>query len=256
KQVQDKIYGLALRMLYHPADAEDAAQEILLKVVTHLGTFRGDSAFLTWVYRVASNHLLTRRKQGSEKEALSFKEYELDLDLESAAQWRKTRSPGILNELFVEEVRISCLQGLLLCMDREHRLAFLLVDVFEVSSQEGAEILEITAAAFRKRLSRARRKMIDFLSNKCALVNPHNPCTCKYHTQTQMDTPRFEDPNILFSKHPCFIRHTENTSRNISEMDELNRIGTVYKQYTDFHAPGVLVENIKGILDSGKYQLL
>lgn len=39
-QIQDKIYGLALRMLYHPSDAEDASQEILLRIVTHLGTFR------------------------------------------------------------------------------------------------------------------------------------------------------------------------------------------------------------------------
>ena len=52
RQIQDKVYGLALRMLWHPADAEDAAQEILIKIITHLGSFRGDSAFMTWVYRV------------------------------------------------------------------------------------------------------------------------------------------------------------------------------------------------------------
>ena len=58
-KIQDKIYGLALRMLYNPSDAEDASQEILLKIITHLGTFRGESAFTTWMYRVAVNHLLT-----------------------------------------------------------------------------------------------------------------------------------------------------------------------------------------------------
>ena len=58
-KIQDKIYGLALRMLYNPSDAEDASQEILLKIITHLGTFRGESAFTTWMFRVAVNHLLT-----------------------------------------------------------------------------------------------------------------------------------------------------------------------------------------------------
>ena len=50
-KIQDKIYGLALRMLYNPSDAEDAAQEILLKIITHLSTFRGESAFTTWIYQ-------------------------------------------------------------------------------------------------------------------------------------------------------------------------------------------------------------
>src|SRR5215468_2497513 len=55
--VQDDVYRLALRMLGHPADAEDATQEILIIVLTHLGAFRGESAFKTWVWRIAANHL-------------------------------------------------------------------------------------------------------------------------------------------------------------------------------------------------------
>ena len=72
--IQDKIYGLALRMLFHPADAEDAAQEILIKIITHLGSFRGDSAFGTWMFRVAANHILTIRKRRAEKSSLSFED--------------------------------------------------------------------------------------------------------------------------------------------------------------------------------------
>ena len=157
-QIQDRIYGLALRMLYDPSDAQDASQEILLKIITHLGTFRGESAFTTWMYRVAANHLLTTRKRRAEREAMSFEAYEEDLDIESARNWQVSQS-DILQRLFVEEIRISCLQGLLLCLDREHRLAFLLADVFGVSGEQGAAILDITPAAFRKRLSRARETL-------------------------------------------------------------------------------------------------
>ena len=59
--IQDRVYGLALRMLWYPADAEDASQELLIKVMTHLSSFRRDSSFLTWVYHIACNHLLTKR---------------------------------------------------------------------------------------------------------------------------------------------------------------------------------------------------
>src|ERR1043165_9249856 len=68
--VQDRVYRLALRMLGHPADAEDAAQEILVIVVTHLGAFRGESAFMTWVWRIAANHL--GRVRRGRREVLAF----------------------------------------------------------------------------------------------------------------------------------------------------------------------------------------
>jgi DNA-directed RNA polymerase specialized sigma24 family protein len=66
--IQERIYGLALRMLGNAEDAEDETQEILIKVITHLSDFREESAFSSWMYRVACNHLLTTRKRRNERE--------------------------------------------------------------------------------------------------------------------------------------------------------------------------------------------
>ena len=57
--VQNLIYNLSLKMLLFPSDAKDATQEILIRIVTHLSTFKGESKFTTWVYRIATNYLLT-----------------------------------------------------------------------------------------------------------------------------------------------------------------------------------------------------
>ena len=66
RALQDRIYNLALRMLWHPSDAEDATQEILVKVITRLRQFRHESAFTTWVYQIAKNHLfITRRHRAN-----------------------------------------------------------------------------------------------------------------------------------------------------------------------------------------------
>ncbi len=254
-KIQDKVYGLALRMLYNPSDAEDASQEILLKIITHLGTFRGESAFSTWMYRVAANHLLTARKRRSEQEALSFEEYQESLDLGSAGTWQESQS-DVLQQLFVEEIRISCLQGLLLCLDREHRLAYLLADVFDVSSEQGAAILDITPAAFRKRLSRSREKIQDFLTRNCSLINSGNPCQCERYVNSYLDNGKLDDQRMLFAKHPCRIRHEESTLNHIREMKELNRMAFLYKQYPDFQAPAVLIENIRNLVRSHQYELL
>jgi len=254
-KIQDKVYGLALRMLYNPSDAEDASQEILLRIITHLSTFRGESAFTTWMYRVAVNHLLTIRKRRAELEAVSFEEYEKSLGLDSAVYWPESHSSPLQN-IFVEEIRISCLQGLLLCLDREHRLAFLLVDVFDVSSEEGAAILEITPSAFRKRLSRARERIQDFLIKNCALTNPDNPCTCERYLISQHYMERVEEKDLVFAQHPCRVRQEEGTMNRIKEMDELTQIATLYKRYPDFRAPSSFIENLRDLVHSKKYELL
>jgi hypothetical protein len=61
------IYNIALRMLGHPDDAQDASQEILVKVITRLSTFEGRSSFRTWLYRIAFNHLLTMKRLRRER---------------------------------------------------------------------------------------------------------------------------------------------------------------------------------------------
>ena len=83
--IQDLIYGLAIRMLWHPADAEDATQEILIKIITHLDGFQGESAFTPWIYRIACNHLLTIQKCPAENNVSTFEDFEKTLDNELQA---------------------------------------------------------------------------------------------------------------------------------------------------------------------------
>ena len=78
--VQDMVFNLSLRMLGTFADAEDAAQDILLKMITHLSSFRGDSAFTTWVFRIAVNHLKNYKKHMFARFPLSFEYYGDDIE--------------------------------------------------------------------------------------------------------------------------------------------------------------------------------
>jgi RNA polymerase sigma factor (sigma-70 family) len=152
--IQDRIYGMALRMLWHPEDARDAAQEILLRIVTHLGTFRGTSSFATWTYRVAANYLLTARKSRLEERSYTFQRLgdELDEGLSEDAARQASGEAALL----LEEVKLGCTLAMLTCLDRPHRLAYILGEILEMDGGEAARVLGIGAAVFRKRLSRAR----------------------------------------------------------------------------------------------------
>ncbi len=174
------IYNLALRMLWDGNDAEDATQEILLKIATRLGSFRGESALRTWAWRIAANHLLSLRRGRTEKVIHGFECYGAALAATPDAEWS---AMGPEDRLLVQEAEIGCTVGLLLCLDREQRLAFVLGEIFGMTDAEGADVMGTSRDAFRQRLSRARRQLYAFLQDRCGLADPRNPCRCQRKTR-------------------------------------------------------------------------
>src|SRR5262249_7234857 len=106
KAVLPQVHGPALRFLWHPEDAEDATQEILVRIVTRLGTFRGESAFRTWVFRVACNALLNLRRSRVEERSLSFDEFRADLG-EGLSDSALSTNPPVDEALLWEEVKVG-----------------------------------------------------------------------------------------------------------------------------------------------------
>lgn len=154
-QIQDLVYNLALRMLWHPEDAEDATQEILIKIITNLGSFKHNSNFKTWVFRLASNSLINF-KQKSFQRALSFDQYKTQLNqgISSSVEYTSNETE---QKLLVMEAKIGCSNAMLQCLNREGRLVYIIGEILEFNSKEGAKILDVTPENFRQKLSRARK---------------------------------------------------------------------------------------------------
>ena len=96
-EIKDLVYNLSLKMLLFPPDAEDATQEILVKVITHLSSFKGESQFATWVYRIATNYLLTTKGKNSQHYQLSFTEFADQIDRGQSNLIRYTQNEGELS---------------------------------------------------------------------------------------------------------------------------------------------------------------
>jgi RNA polymerase sigma factor (sigma-70 family) len=178
QQHQTWIFNLALRMVWRREVAEDATQEILLKAVTHLGSFEGRSKFSTWLYRIAVNHLLNVRKSEMEERRMTFVDMARSLDECQDSDLPDESLLPIGHGLLVEEAKLGCITAMLMCLDRRQRLAFVLGEIFGVTSEEGAEIMEVSPANFRQLLTRARQDLYQFMEDKCGLVNAANPCRC------------------------------------------------------------------------------
>jgi len=181
RALQGDIYGLALRMLWNREDAEDATQEILVRVVTRLSQFDFRSRLKTWVYRVAVNYILDARKSAIERLHLSFERFAEDLaeGVQSAAPDATERS------LLIEEVKVACALAMLQCLDRPHRLAYVLGELMDFSGPEAADALGISPALFRKRLQHARRAIVEFSTSHCGLVSDSAACQCHRRVQPE-----------------------------------------------------------------------
>lgn len=197
RTIQPDVYGLAVRMLWHPEDARDATHEILMKVVTHLATFRGDSRFTTWVFRIASNHLQDSRKSRLEATRLDFSGFAADLNdgLDERAV-DSTADPE--QQVLLEEIKVGCTLAMLSCLDRAHRLAYALGEVFEMTDVEAAAALQVAPVTFRKRLSRARRAVNEFMQAHCGIVNPDNRCRCAKRAARAIALGRADATRLLF----------------------------------------------------------
>lgn len=200
RHLQNLVYRLALRFLGDPEDAADATQEVLLLVVTHLGSFEGRSKLTTWVYTIASRHLLRMRRRPLEASVRGPEPFAEWLDRNMGAA-----DPDGFDEaefrVLCGEVRMACTYGMLLCLSRELRIAYLLGDLFGLTDGEGSQVLGCSPAAYRQRLARSRRTLRQIIAGRCGLVDAANPCRCGRQVRASIDA------GILDPERPVFSRH-------------------------------------------------
>jgi len=201
---QPWIYNIAVRMLYSAENAEDATQDILIRLVTGIRTFRGESKFRTWLYRLATNHILNFKKKWAAAEpAYTFEWFAGDLDATGLSEIPDPRTVPVPVEVLIVEAKMSCTAAMLLCLDGRQRLVYTLGEIFGVSDSVGAEVAGITPANFRQILSRARRDLYSFLNGKCGLVNESNPCRCPKKIRGFMERGYLKPDKLQFAASHC-----------------------------------------------------
>lgn len=193
---QPFVFNVALKMFASHSDAEDLTQEVFVKVITSLKTFRGGSSLRTWLYRITVNHFLKTRRRQRESAVPDFKAF-FDRVAEVEAG-PPDASLGITDET-VEELRLRCTSGMLMCLDRGQRIIFILGAMFAVPHEVAADILGITAGNYRVRLHRARRDLHSWMRSRCGLVNTDNPCRCRNKTSGYVKLGLVDPQRLVFN---------------------------------------------------------
>jgi RNA polymerase sigma factor (sigma-70 family) len=192
------VYNIAVRMVFHPHDAEEVTQEVLVKVITKLNTFKGESSFRTWLYRIAANHVLNMKRHSAEARAMTFADYGTAISGTPNLDLPDPKSVPVALPLLVEEAKNGCTLGMLLCLDRKQRLIFTLGEILGASDTVGGEVLEMSADNFRQCLARARRDLHSFMNGQCGLVNKDNSCRCPKKTRGFIEDGHVDPDSLLF----------------------------------------------------------
>lgn len=215
---QTFIYNVAWKMTHSNEDALDLTQEVLIKVITKLSTFKRKSAFRTWLYRIVFNEFLQTKRKTKEEIFSSFEVH--DQQLNAVPDPELTPAEELELTDYTNEVKFRCTSAMLICLDREQRLIYLLGDSFGIDHNIGAEIFEISPQNFRVKLSRARKELHNYMEYRCGLINKSNPCRCVKKAKSALEMGVLNENNLILK--PSYTKQIGDfVLNNIDEMRDV-----------------------------------
>jgi RNA polymerase sigma-70 factor (ECF subfamily) len=172
---QDRIYRFGLKMCHDPRDAEDVLQDTMMAMARTIGEFRGASSLTTWLYAIARNSCVRRRRKSRFAPA-----HELSLEAVMAHEGDRLRDPAPApDEAMVTAELQRALHEAIQALEPSQRDVLVLRDVEGLSAPEVAEVLRITVSAVKSRLHRARLAVRAHLAPRLATRPvPRTGTTC------------------------------------------------------------------------------
>jgi RNA polymerase sigma factor (sigma-70 family) len=242
RQLQGPVFRLALRVLGDAAEASDATQEILLKVVTHLSQFRGESRLLTWAYTVGTRYLLRHRRRATRERSVVTLEGAIRRGLSIT---EPASAPDGDARVLTAETRMGCTRAMLACLSVDERVAVVLSEVLGADDDLGAHLCEVAPAVYRKRLSRARQKLRPVLEDLCGLTRTAAPCSCTRQARAKQ---------IAGVSQPTKVRlplvDADHLQRAAEALGQVRSLGAVFALDPWVDPPEALWTQLRGYLNA------
>lgn len=170
-----KVYRLAYALAGNANDAEEITQEAFLRAFRSFASFRNDSTFFTWIYRITINAANDYLKYWNKLPSLRLTE-DLGYKLEDIMDTNPANDPE--TEILANEARFKCLHCFTTCLTVNQRIVFCLGVSLGLPQRLIAEIMGCSLPAVKTTLHRAKKRVAGFLGERCQLINKANPCHC------------------------------------------------------------------------------
>lgn len=174
------IYNYALKLTCHPDDALDLTQDTFLKALEKLNTLESSNALSKWLRTICFHEFIDRTRKDKKKYLVEVDDWD-QLEQEGALLTDEVLQPE--DEIIVAEEILNMQNGCFLAMVRKlslnQRIAFSLVDMYGLTTDDIADMLEISKGAAKGLLYRARMNIDSFFADHCGIIYEKNPCSCK-----------------------------------------------------------------------------
>jgi len=143
---------------------------------------------------------------------------------------------------------------MLLALERDQRISWILAEIFELDSNEAADVLDIDAATHRKRVSRAREKLGAWM--QAGLVRSDNPCSCRRQVPVGIDFGVIDPSSLEFATHPKRQGgRLQHAFSKLDDADQMKVAAYVLCSHPDYKAPERLHAKIRELVSSGSLKL-
>lgn len=234
EKIWNYIFNISLGMLHNIEDAEDATQEIFIRVNNNFSNFRGESKIETWVYKIAYNYLINYKNRIKgltfeifEKDVETFTPYNNDFNL--------TKDEELI---YTEQVKVGCTTAMLQCLNPEKRFVFIIGEIFGFNSKDAASVCNMSSDQYRQILSRSRKKIRNFMNKNCGLINNKATCKCRKRLKIAYDNKRINFDKLLYKTDDKKIKDY------IIEMNEIDDTAKVFRDNPFIDIKDLFKENI------------
>jgi hypothetical protein len=152
-------------------------------------------------------------------------------------------------KLEAKQIALGCTQKMLMSLDRDMRLSYILDTVFGLSSEEAAAVLEVTSDTHRQRLSRARGKLDSFASSSCGLASESAKCQCDKQIPAirHVRSTGSNAPKTVFALHHVELEEVE---RNFNALVRLGNASEIIKAHPNYQSPDAMRTAIRSVLSA------
>jgi len=219
---QPKVYRLALSLAGSTHDAEDITQEAFFRAFRSYDTFREESSFFTWIYRITVNVSNDYLKQRT-KMPIEMLTEDMGYSLEEIIDPNPANNPE--TELMGHQTRIKCLHAMTECLPLEQRKVFCLAITMGLPHKLIAEILECSVSSVKTTLHRAKKRWNGYMENRCQFIKKTNPCNCRQFVRFGLSKGWFSKDASVKPRHPAAIQARE----------EVIKLQTMHELYRDLY---------------------
>lgn len=235
EEIKNQIFNLSIRMLSNVQLAEDATQDILLKIINQIDTLKDENKFEPWALTIAKNYLLNVIKEDSRFKRISFEVMEKDCNI-PMNEFYLNDIPDLDKNKMLIELKISCSQAMLMCLSKEERYIYILSSMFELNSVNGSAIMEITPDNYRQKLHRAKLRLKNFLENNCGLINKSATCKCNKRLDYAISNGRISKERLTFTEEK-YLSDEMNIKSFIEMMEKYEDYSDVFTQNPQYVMP-------------------